>query len=138
MKATCIPFFACLLLLACNSSIDQNRDNTPPAPVPVNNVSLPQGINTTAPATAVTGINPAHGQPGHNCDVAPGAPMPAAGNSTAITPAGTAAPVPPQATMTAPVIRLPQTGAVTPAARINPAHGQVGHDCGVAVGQPLK
>ncbi|MEJ7912964.1 MAG: hypothetical protein WKF70_07405 [Chitinophagaceae bacterium] len=141
MKTNCITLFASLLLFSCNSSIDQNRSSTPSASAPVNNTMLPSGISTAPPATAATGINPAHGQPGHNCDVAPGAPLPAAGTARSIAPAGAAAPITPQDAMAAPVIRLPQTNtgaSAAPGARINPAHGQMGHDCGVAVGQPLK
>ena len=73
------------------------------------------GVNPT--------INPAHGQPGHRCDLAVGAPLT---NSN-----GTQVPV-----------TIPQNiqGAPAPAPaglKINPAHGQPGHRCDLQVGAPL-
>lgn len=85
-------------------------------------------------------INPAHGQPGHRCEIPVGAPL-----STAPKEANVSKPVP---TNTAPV-NVPQLGAtnanaaqnananqVTPPG-MNPPHGQPGHTCSVAVGAPL-
>lgn len=68
-------------------------------------------------------INPAHGQPGHRCDLAVGAPL-----TNATTPQ-------------APVV-IPQNIQGTPAPapaglKINPAHGQPGHRCDLQVGAPL-
>ncbi|HLF51057.1 hypothetical protein [Flavobacterium sp.] len=110
-----------------------------------------------APASTAKGMNPAHGQPGHRCDIPVGAPL----NS----PAGKTAP---QATTqlkqseNAPATVTPATissdGKITPAANstfttsntpailnapaatapgMNPPHGQAGHKCEVAVGAPL-
>lgn len=77
-------------------------------------------------AKTVAAVNPPHGQPGHDCAVAVGAPLNAiAGDNT------------PQAQ---PAVTSPAAASV-PAAkgsgRMNPAHGQPGHDCAVAVGAPL-
>jgi len=88
---------------------------------------------TGAASSGAAGINPAHGQPGHRCDIAVGAPLdskpvspPLSGTTqnTAVTtsPVPTAQPV--------------ATGAKS-AAGINPAHGQPGHRCDIAVGAPL-
>ncbi len=136
--------------------------NTAPARVatqPVANspqiVSAPQPVaKTAAPATTVTqkGMNPAHGQPGHRCDISVGAPLnsaptaakPSTPNAAAnITPIST----PTQNTNTAVVPALQNTSITTPTpaaktstaftGKVNPAHGQPGHDCKVAVGQPL-
>ena len=114
-------------------------------------VSAPQPVvKTAAPATATAkGMNPAHGQPGHRCDISVGAPLnsaptatakPTANNATAnITPM-------PTPTQNSPVVPALQNTSITtpgtkPAAaftgKVNPAHGQPGHDCKVAVGQPL-
>jgi len=104
----------------------------------------------TQPAKTITakGMNPAHGEPGHRCDISVGAPLnsaptnlakPAAVNgATNITPM-------PTATQNSSIIpALQNTSISTPAktasaftGKINPAHGQPGHDCKVAVGQPL-
>src|SRR5690606_6869366 len=60
------------------------------------------------PVQSAAGINPPHGQPGHRCDIAVGAPL--GGNSM-----------------------LNNDASVT----LNPPHGQVGHRCDIAVGAPL-
>lgn len=110
-------------------------------------VSLPANpvtVNTTqaqaqpvAAGTVATGkgLNPAHGQPGHRCDIAVGMPL----NS----PAGkTTTPAPTVQTTTAPAITTAPApinmGAPAGNAKLNPAHGQPGHDCAVQVGAPLK
>jgi len=60
-------------------------------------------------------VNPAHGQPGHRCEIAVGAPLSSA----------------------------PQNGGAsvvdsTPTSGKNPAHGQPGHRCDIAVGASLS
>ncbi len=104
--------------------------------VPSNTVTVPAATaapvaSTTSGATA-TGMNPEHGKPGHRCDISVGAPLNSPpGNAQA--PAVTNAPAP---TITQ---TPPPTSAPVPAnAKLNPAHGQPGHDCKVPVGQPLK
>lgn len=79
------------------------------------------------------GINPAHGQPGHRCDIAVGAPL----NSA-----------PPQgnAQQTVQVNpgqqqRVVTTTTTTPtkvAKGMNPPHGQPNHRCDIPVGAPLN
>src|SRR5215216_4833988 len=44
-----------------------------PASTPVN-IQMPAATTTTTASTAA-GLNPAHGQPGHRCDIAVGAPL---------------------------------------------------------------
>jgi hypothetical protein len=101
-------------------------------------------INTTQPAAAVPSItlpqqsvsaataklNPKHGEPGHRCDIAVGAPLNSAPATTA--PAinvGSAA-------AATPVVTAPQLKSVgTP--KLNPKHGDPGHRCDIAVGAPL-
>ena len=68
-------------------------------------------------------LNPAHGQPGHRCDISVGAPL----NSTP-TPAKTN-------DQTSDVVL--DAGTSLPAGTLNPAHGQPGHRCDVKVGDPL-
>ncbi|MCP9768448.1 hypothetical protein EGI22_11030 [Lacihabitans sp. LS3-19] len=92
-------------------------------------------INTPVAATSTARLNPAHGQPGHDCAIAVGAPLK---SSVAAKPA--AAPAIPVATpletksVAAPALTSTN---LDPNAKINPAHGQPGHDCAVAVGAPL-
>lgn len=71
-------------------------------------------------------INPAHGQPGHRCDLAVGAPLINTDGS----------PVPaasPQNINATPAQQQP----VPAGLKINPPHGQPGHRCDLQVGAPL-
>ena len=95
--------------------------------------STPPATNTAATSNLLT--NPEHGQPGHDCSIAVGAPLKAGAKAST------------------PVTQQPQTNVVQSAAvqptatpttttassgKLNPAHGQPGHDCAVAVGAPLN
>ena len=101
-----------------------------------------------APKTVTAkGMNPAHGEAGHRCDITVGAPLnsapaaakPAAGAGAAnITPMS----VPTQNSSIVPALQntsisTPTKTATAFTGKINPAHGQPGHDCKVTVGQPL-
>ena len=71
-------------------------------------------------------LNPAHGQTGHRCDLAVGAPLT---NSD-----GTSVPAANPQNI--------QSGSVNPAnvpsgLKVNPPHGQPGHRCDIQVGAPL-
>lgn len=119
-------FIAIALLLILNSCADNTEETTTTPAQP----SKPAATQT-APAANTTSmaLNPAHGQPGHRCDIAVGAPL----NSA---PAATTPAAP---TQTAPVVMptqpAPATGTAT--GPLNPAHGQPGHRCDIAVGAPL-
>ena len=95
-------------------------------------------------------LNPAHGQPGHRCDLQVGAPLslaegqpaPKSSDSATATPVATVS-------QSAPASVLPNLPSVVPAkttannestkgVKLNPAHGQPGHDCSIEVGKPLK
>jgi hypothetical protein len=87
-----------------------------------------------------TGLNPAHGQPGHRCDIAVGAPLNSPKNSTTATTAPKSmapnysfSPIQDSTKAATPQFEYDSTGAA-----LNPAHGQPGHDCTIAVGKPLK
>ncbi|RZJ81650.1 MAG: hypothetical protein EOO47_03505 [Flavobacterium sp.] len=96
------------------------------------NVQTVTTQSSTQPTTTNSGkLNPAHGQPGHDCAVAVGAPL---GSKTVQTATNNAAPKV--------NVSQPATTSATPVLnekgkRLNPAHGQPGHDCAVAVGAPL-
>lgn len=77
--------------------------------------------------TSTSGLNPAHGQPGHNCDIPVGEPLDGSGTQNQVTTLPT---------ITQPVAQPNFVGGA-PANGINPAHGQPGHDCAVTVGAPL-
>lgn len=82
-----------------------------------------QALQKVAP-----GMNPPHGQPGHRCDIAVGAPL----NS----PPGKAAPNAGKATVSPAIVQTQP--AVKTAPGMNPPHGQPGHRCDIAVGAPLS
>lgn len=86
--------------------------------------SLNKGGNSAA---GNAGLNPAHGKPGHRCDLAVGAPL--TGNPGA----QTLSTVPVTTTTTAVSQQAAPAGQT-----LNPAHGQPGHRCDISVGAPLN
>lgn len=97
---------------------------------------------SVAPATkqkTAPGMNPPHGEPGHRCDIAVGAPLNSSVSKTTTT-------TTPTTTNTAVSKSLPATvsapttypDANGKALAVNPAHGEPGHRCDIAVGAPLK
>ncbi len=89
---------------------------------PVNQVPSQVSVPTEKPA-GNPALNPAHGQPGHRCDLAVGAPLPATVNTT------------PSA---APSVKSEPIKPVETKPALNPAHGEPGHRCDLAVGAPLS
>jgi hypothetical protein len=84
-------------------------------------------------------MNPQHGQAGHRCDIAVGAPLNSrcsrAANSTA-TPQNSLTSGYPATTYT--VNNAAASAPATPTAEgMNPPHGQENHRCDIAVGAPL-
>ncbi len=116
-----------LLLLATGCAGSEEKTTTtpvtttPPATTPIQPVQQP----ATAPAVNTVALNPAHGMPGHRCDLKVGAPL-----NSAPAPAVTTAP------QQAPIINPPATN--TANGPKNPAHGMPGHRCDIAVGAPLN
>jgi hypothetical protein len=96
----------------------------------------PNTIMLNNPAVAGGAVNPAHGQPGHRCDISVGAPLSSAAAQTA----------PQQTTVQAgnPTVKTTSTVVSTnnkPASvakGMNPAHGRAGHRCEIPVGAPLN
>lgn len=99
-----------------------------------------------------TGKNPAHGEPGHRCDIDVGAPLNSPPGKSAPsqpmeikttdanTPSGPATITPslstPQPSIQTPPTPVTQPGVTLPG--MNPPHGEPGHDCAIPVGSPLK
>jgi hypothetical protein len=77
-------------------------------------------------------MNPQHGQVGHRCDIAVGAPL----NSPASAAANSQPQSAPATTYT--VNNAAVSSEVTPTTEgMNPPHGQTNHRCDIAVGAPL-
>lgn len=102
-------------------------------------INTAQGQAQPMPAATVAtgkGLNPAHGQPGHRCDISVGMPLNSPVGKTATTAAPTVQTI--TAPNTTPVAAPVNIGSPAGTAKLNPAHGQPGHDCAVQVGAPLK
>jgi hypothetical protein len=132
--------FVMIAVVACGENKDQQSTEENAVTVPANTVSttlpgkdstLVNAVNTTVPISTqpVTSaaLNPAHGLPGHRCDIAVGAPLNSPPNST------------PNISTTIPGNQSQGTPINTNGTvMLNPPHGQPGHDCAVEVGKPLK
>lgn len=103
------------------------------------------------PATQGSGVtlNPPHGQPGHRCDIAVGAPLPNDGNVVAQAQSqdhpvsqGEAMPVVsggmPQQVVQVQQPQAQQSYVGPKGEKLNPPHGQPGHRCDIPVGAPLN
>ena len=128
-KSLLVLLIAAPFFIACNDkevSTDQSPNTVQEATLEEKKQMLDNIVpssNTTS--GDVAGLNPEHGQPGHRCDIAVGAPL----NGNAATPAVT--PVQGNNSM------QNQSSPVKVADGLNPPHGQPGHRCDVKVGDPL-
>lgn len=106
-------------MTSCKDEEKKEEAIAPQTEMPASNTT-----NTTA------ALNPAHGQPGHRCDMPVGAPLDGS--------AATNTQAQPQMTTgnTSPV-RVNNTG-TTATPMKNPPHGQPGHDCTIPVGADLN
>jgi hypothetical protein len=94
-------------------------------PTTASTATTSQVNTTTQAAPAGMTLNPAHGKPGHRCDISVGAPLNSAPNKAVAT------------TQTQTVKSAPVSQAAPAGLKINPAHGKPGHRCDLAVGAPL-
>jgi hypothetical protein len=91
----------------------------------------PQMVTQTpVPTVTQPGMNPPHGQPGHRCDIAVGAPL---NSKPAPAQPSTVSTTPQQQQVT--MKEIPNTTKTAPG--MNPPHGEPGHRCDIAVGAPL-
>ena len=143
-------FVSSILLTSCKKEVETQNNATPINVVPFTEVGkqmkseastatqIQQTNGSVNPNNAAAnagpvaaGMNPAHGQPSHRCDIPVGAPL----NT------------PPAATTSKPVAQQQQSQSVpttsTPVATtptpegMNPPHGQANHRCDITVGAPL-
>ncbi len=105
------------------------NEATAKAVVPNNSTSSNPSVGATA-----KGMNPPHGEAGHRCDIAVGAPLNSPATPTKPTAKGAAGP----SMNVSPVTTASTNTAVTPTPEgMNPPHGQAGHRCDIAVGAEL-
>lgn len=143
-----------LLLLGLTSCKDTSKEPSnvtidgateQPATTPEADGQATTAQNTSAATTgavANNNINPAHGQPGHRCDIPVGAPLdtpPGGGMSATPAPAASNQGQPFLVNDDAKNRIMQEQGqpATANSGKINPPHGQPGHRCDIQVGQPL-
>lgn len=148
MKTKLLYFGALLALVACKKELEPQESTAttdsssvvaPADPAAqLQQMVQQQQQPASQPAQTAPGTNPPHGQPGHRCDIAVGAPLtsapaPTSNNKMVLSNppanAGKAAIVPSPAASSTPVATAPG---------MNPPHGQPGHRCDIPVGQPLS
>jgi len=133
-----------LLISACDTQPSNTYKPAPAIGTPEQaegepQMILPEQQNTPASPSTNTALNPEHGQPGHRCDIAVGAPL----NSTPApaqeitTQLNTGQPAAPATVLPQAATKTPETKANTGNKKLNPEHGQPGHDCAIPVGNPL-
>ncbi|PIF43512.1 hypothetical protein CLU96_0421 [Chryseobacterium sp. 52] len=99
-----------------------------------------QSNSNPAPITAPGIKNPAHGQPGHRCDIPVGQPLngaPAPQTAPGQNP-NNAIKIDPNSMSPGKVMIDNNGKQVKTAPGMNPPHGQPGHRCDIPVGQPLN
>lgn len=121
------------------ASVQPNAIATTPQPSLLDQA----GVSTQNTASiAAPGMNPAHGQPGHRCDIPVGQPLnsqPApAQNITANNNVPNAVQIDPNTLPAGQLVVPDKNQAVKTAPGMNPPHGQPGHRCDIPVGQPLS
>jgi hypothetical protein len=129
-----------------NSAPTQQVQATQGQTVQVNPTQQKMVTTTTAaPVKVAKGMNPPHGQPGHRCDIAVGAPLNSPKATTTTTASNTAQSgtvnqnftVTPPASNPVPALLSTEGNETTVADGMNPPHGKPGHRCDIAVGAPL-
>lgn len=124
-------FVSALALVVFISCKDEKKDEsaTENSETPAETVNSAQNNSTTNNGDVA--VNPAHGQPGHRCDIPVGAPLDGSSKQQTIK------------TTQSPVIK--NSGSVpvnsnntSTSGNVNPAHGQPGHRCDIPVGAPLN
>lgn len=131
--------FALALMISCNAKPKNNQQaNALPK------VNIDSLRSSMLPKTAIIAnqlsrsptINPPHGQPGHDCSVAVGAPLNTANHAGGNTTASTSAPAVSKTVVSPP--KIVANAAPTVAKGMNPPHGQPNHRCDIPVGAPLN
>lgn len=156
----CLLFTSSLLFISCKKELEPQDSSTPSQIIPFteaaniqqnqvlnsNQVLQNQNANTnqntvTTSVPVAKGMNPAHGQPGHRCDIPVGAPL----NSPVAKQVAEPVVVPQQnnvvsSTVTPSIpatLATPENPSTPTPEGMNPPHGQAGHRCDIAVGAAL-
>ena len=128
---------ASLLAFTVAEHLNKPEDFGPKVSLSKNN------INPVSLPSFSTKKNPAHGQPGHQCGIPVGAPLPSGTKTTTASPAFASLSLP-QSNNQSELVNLAKSTEIGTAldeaksVAINPAHGKPGHRCDIAVGAPLN
>jgi hypothetical protein len=129
-------FLSFIFLVSCDTNTDNKEQVAAPSVSPLTTAPVSPVNNDTAAAfKAGVTLNPQHGQPGHRCDIAVGAPLNAPATSIQPEVSATTAPVTTTTTIDTKKV-LPEVNSSSTA--LNPKHGEPGHRCDIAVGAPLN
>ncbi len=131
---------------AANTEIAEAQRDKSAEPKELLRQVTPSQRQVQAPQTTVM-LNPPHGQPGHRCDIAVGAPLPNDSNviaqaSSQARPVGQGEAMP--AVSDGTQVQYVQVAQSQPTyvgkkgEKLNPPHGQPGHRCDIPVGAPLS
>lgn len=118
---------ATIVLCACNSEKKETAQAVIPTPTGIQGLQKSNAVQPVAQSAKSSLIfNPPHGEAGHTCALAVGAPL----NQTAT--------VQPQQKVTPQAVPAPAAPVVnTSGKELNPKHGEPGHRCDIAIGAPL-
>jgi len=120
--------FALTLLCACNSEKKETAQAVIPTPTGIQGLQKTNAVQPAAQNAKTNLIfNPPHGDAGHTCALAVGAPL---HQTAAVQPQKSASPQP----VTVPA---PPVAVNIPGKKLNPKHGEPGHRCDIAIGAPL-
>lgn len=145
-------FVTALLFISCKKELEPQESTIPSKIVPFteaanqqqNQTVMPsqtspnsnlvnQNTTVSSPVAAAKGMNPAHGQPNHRCDIAVGAPL-----NSPVVPAKSNPVIQQQNNAVPTTTVTPNPTVTTPTPEgMNPPHGQEKHRCDIAVGAPL-
>ena len=130
--ATVLSF---IFLVSCDNKPENKEQVAAPSVSPLTTAPiLPVNNDSAAAFKAGVALNPQHGQPGHRCDIAVGAPLNTPATTVQPNVSATAAPVTTTNIDTKKVV--PEVNSSSTA--LNPKHGEPGHRCDIAVGAPLN
>ncbi|MCB0758799.1 MAG: hypothetical protein KDC01_10090 [Flavobacteriales bacterium] len=137
---TGLALTAALLFTACTDSAAPSAGSPAMEATPTTGSELPvssemntmDAQNTGDQGSSTVQLNPAHGEPGHRCEIPVGAPLDGVPSSE-----GTTITIPPTEGTPSPVAAPITMPTNTNSGKLNPAHGEPGHDCAVPVGSPL-
>lgn len=132
-------FVIILSLTACTtkkSETAQGVATTPNGIADLQNNSVPASTNNTSGNLLV---NPEHGQPGHDCSIAVGAPFKKSTTNSVSDNSPTNEALKSEAAQLAkPEVSTEGVAEGIKTQKMNPAHGQPNHRCDIAVGAPLS